>query len=308
MTTAWVAAAVRSRAMSRRRLGAGEARAIAARRTAAEAVEALSLSPYGQYVRVGQSVAEAQHGIAAALLWHLRVLAGWAPHGDAVILRVLAGGFEIANTDEHLRVILGAPSEPPFRLGSLASVWTQIDAVTSTAELRDVLAGSVWGDPGADTPAAIHLGMRLSWTARVCAAVPVARPWAAGAAALLLAREVVLAGQRLTPESQRVAARVLGWPGATSRSLTALTDAVPPEARWALTPAQDTGELWRAEAAWWTRVEHDGFTLLRRPLTTSDPVIGAAAVLAADAWRLRAALECAARGGAEALEAFDAVA
>jgi hypothetical protein len=46
-------------------------------------------------------------------------------------------------------------------------------------------------------------------------------------------------------------------------------------------------------------------------LTTSDPVIGAVAVLAADAWLVRGALEVAARGGAStahAMEAFDAVA
>jgi hypothetical protein len=58
-------------------------------------------------------------------------------------------------------------------------------------------------------------------------------------------------------------------------------------------------------------VERDGFTLLRQPLTTSAPVVGAAAVLGADAWRVRAALEVAARGGSQdprALEAFDAVA
>ncbi len=46
-------------------------------------------------------------------------------------------------------------------------------------------------------------------------------------------------------------------------------------------------------------------------MTTSAPVIGSVAVLAADAWRVRAALEVAARGGPGspgALEAFDAVA
>ena len=51
--------------------------------------------------------------------------------------------------------------------------------------------------------------------------------------------------------------------------------------------------------------------MLRRPVTGPDPVIGVIAVLAADAWRVRAALEVAARGGAGnhvALEAFDAAA
>ena len=54
-------------------------------------------------------------------------------------------------------------------------------------------------------------------------------------------------------------------------------------------------------------VESDAFGLVRRPRFSLDPVIGAVAACAVDSWRVRAALEIAARGGGP-LEAFDAVA
>jgi hypothetical protein len=63
---------------------------------------------------------------------------------------------------------------------------------------------------------------------------------------------------------------------------------------------------WEAEADWWRRVESDARVLLRSAATDSDPVLGAVAVMAADARRVRAALASAARGG-EALEAYDAL-
>ena len=311
MTAGWVASGVRSRAMSGRRLGAGASRRLASLPGLAEAVDALAVTPYGHLVRPGQTLAEAQHAVSSTLLWHLRVLGGWVPHGDARILRVLAGGFEIANTDERLRELMGAESEPPFRLGSLGTAWNRIATAGSPAQVRDALTRSVWGDPGADTAAALHFGMRLSWASRVAAVVPKARPWAGGAAALLVAREVIIAGQRPTAAAVRIAAPLLGSAWVAAGTVTALAVALPHDARWALASVSDPVELWQAEAAWWARVERDGFALLRQPVTSAAPVIGMAAVLAVDAWRVRAALAVAARGGAlapGALEAFDAVA
>jgi hypothetical protein len=277
----------------------------------AEAQSMLAVTPYGHQVRPGQTLAEAQQAVSATLLWNLRVLAGWVPHGDARVLRVLAGGFEIANTDERLRELSGSESDPPFRLGTLGTAGNRIAMAGSLVQVRDVLARSVWGDPGADTVAAIHVGMRLSWATRVAAIVPDARPWAAGAAALLVAREVVVAGRRPSAETVWLAAPLLGSSWLTADTLPALVAALPHRARWSLDFVRDPADLWQAEAAWWARVERDGFSLLHRPVTTSAPVIGMAAVLAVDAWRVRAALTVAARGGADspgALEAFDAVA
>ena len=52
------------------------------------------------------------------------------------------------------------------------------------------------------------------------------------------------------------------------------------------------------------RVEQDGLRLLRAPGLDRRAVLGAVAVMACDAWRIRAALELAARGGAP-VEAYD---
>jgi hypothetical protein len=81
-------------------------------------------------------------------------------------------------------------------------------------------------------------------------------------------------------------------------------------ARWPFEPqAVDVTaeDLSRAESRWWSRVEIDGRAQLRAGDFDSSPVVGAVAVIAADAWRVRAALAAAAYGG-PALEEFDALA
>jgi hypothetical protein len=297
--------------MARRRLGHAAARDLARRESLELAVDSLAGTPYGHDVHPGQDMAAAQHAVASTLLWHIRVLAGWVPHGDARMLRVLAGGFEVANVDERLRELAGGPTDPLFRLGTLEIAWNRITRATSVAEVRECLAQSAWGDPGADAQAAVRRGMRLSWASRVAASVPRGRPWAAGATAILVARELLLDRQPPAELTVRMASGLLGRAWTSAASLRSFADALPPDARWVLDGVDDPTDLWRAEAAWWTRLDRDGHALLRRPVTTSAPVVGAVAVLAADAWRVRAALEVAARGGAAspgAVEAFDAVA
>jgi len=71
--------------------------------------------------------------------------------------------------------------------------------------------------------------------------------------------------------------------------------------------AAPAAEPCQAEANWWRRVEREGRALLRSSATDSGPVLGAIAVMAADARRIRAALASAARGGVP-LEAYDALA
>ena len=100
---------------------------------------------------------------------------------------------------------------------------------------------------------------------------------------------------------------MLGPAAAGVATLDELRRRLPARARWILAGISSPGDLWRAEATWWARVERDGFRLLRTSGLDSGPVIGAVAVMAADAWRIRAALEIAARGGGP-LEAYDAVA
>jgi hypothetical protein len=311
MSTAWVAGSVRARAMSRRRLGTALARELASRPSLDSAIDVLATSPYGHDVHPGQALDAAQHAVASTVLWHMRVMAGWVPRGDARILRVMAGGFEIANVDELLRELAGLPAEPAFRLGTLSTAWPALAPVSSVADLREALARSAWGDPGADSPEAIRLAMRLAWAVRVAASIPLARPWASGAAAVIAARTVLLDRRPPSGAAARLATSLLGsrWTEATTMS--ALAGALPAEARWVVDHVDDPADLWQAEARWWGRVDADGRALLHRPVTTPDPVIGSVAVLAVDAWRTRAALEVAARGGAgapAALEAFDVVA
>jgi hypothetical protein len=307
MSAGWVAGSVRAKALAQRRLGAGAARALAASSSLEVALAALAATPYRQEVRPGQGLAEAQRAVAATLLWHLRVLAGWLPREGADMLRLLAGWFEIANVDEVLHRLSGGAGEEPFRLGALATAWPRLARARSAAELRGTLAASAWGDPGEAAPRAVQLGMRLSWMARVGAELERATPWAAGAAALLVARERFAAGHDLPAAALARARPLLGSDALEAASLGELARRLPARARWALEDATDPDELWRAEARWWSRVERDGFALLGGADLGPAPVLGAVAVLAADAWRVRAALELAARGG-RPLEVFDALA
>jgi len=307
VSAGWVAGSVRARALARRRVGAGPARQLAASGSLREALAALEATCYGREIRAAQPLAEAQNAVASTILWDMRVLAGWLPRGGVSLLRTLAGWFEIANVDELLAQLAGQPASPAFELGALATAWPQLRDAASPAALRTALGRSAWRDPGDDTELAIRLGMRARWAARIAGCGDPARTWAAGAAALLAAAEQFAQGRPLSPVFLASTAGLLGQPPAEPVALDKLAGRLPGRARWALDGVRTAEDLWRAGAAWWARVERDGFMLLRRSGLDSGPVLGAVAVLAADAWRVRAALEAAARGGG-ALEAYDAVA
>jgi hypothetical protein len=330
MTARWVAGGVRSQAMAQRRIGVAGARRLATTGSLAGALETLAHSPYHRAAGADRTVdpasrlADAQRGVAETLLWNLRVLAGWLPAPGAERLRLLAGWFEIANVDEQLRALAGQPAEPPYRLGTLATAWPRLARSGSATELRAGLAASPWGDPGGTGDRDISGGMRLAWAARVAARVPAARPWAAGATALLVARErfAAVPPQRAAPP--RLAGAGItgvlgpGWSGAGS--LAELATSVQPAARWALSGVAEPADLWAAELRWWRRLGTDGARLVAGrdpgvrpragPAGGFGPgrVLGAVALLAADAWLVRGALELAARGGTGAQEVFDALA
>ncbi|MFF4615554.1 hypothetical protein [Nonomuraea jabiensis] len=291
MTASWVAGATRARALVRRRAGTAGARRIAACGSVREAVALLGDTPYGHDVRRGQSVAEAQWAVLATLLWHLRVLAGWLPREGGQMVRVLARWFELANADELICRLAGGEAEPEFTLGSLGTAWQRLRRCGSLTELRAALSASPWGDPGATSPREIQLSMRLAWAERVVETVPQARPWALGATALLLARTQLAEGARLAERC-----RVLVGQGALdASSIREMAERLPAAARWVLDEIEDPRELWRGEERWWRRVEDEGRDLLAGAGFTPGPVLGAVAVLAADARRVRAALEQAAR-------------
>jgi hypothetical protein len=306
VSAGWVAGSVRARALAQRRLGSGATRALAASPSLEVALAALADTSYGHEVRPGLGLAEAQRAVTATLLWHLRVLAGWLPRAGPAMLRLLAGWFEIAGVDELLHRLAGKTAEQPFHLGALATAWPRLATAGSMVELRERLAASPWGDPGGATARVVQLGMRLSWMARIAAELEPAAPWAAGAAALLIARERFVAGGDLPVAVLGRVRQLLGPEALAAASLAELARRLPGRARWALEDVTDAEELWRAEARWWSRVERDGFSLLGEARPGAAPVVGTVAVLAADAWRVRAALEIAARGGTP-LEVFDAL-
>ena len=307
MTAGWVAGTVRARAMNSRRLGAAGARALAASPSLADALDTLSTTPYGHDVRPDQTLAQAQRAVTETLLWDLRVFAGWLPREGGDQLRVLAGWFEVADVDDMLREMSGHTVPPRYHLGTLATAGNRLDDARSPAELRAVLTASPWGDPGGDSPHEMGTALRLSWAERIVAAVPPARPWALAGAALLVARVLFVAEKSLPDAAAASARRLLGAAAPQARSLPEFVGTLPRDARLAFDGVERPDDLWRAEARWWSRVESDAAALRRRPRFGPEPVIGTVVTAAVDAWRVIAALECAARGG-RALEDFDAVA
>jgi len=305
MSVAWIAGGVRARALAHRRIGPEAARRVAAAGSLEDALRLLAATAYGREVHPGQTLAQAQHAAAAAILWDLRVLAGWLPQGGAHLLRTLAAWFEIANVDEQLHCMDTGQPGTLFTLGSLATAWPRLSEAGSVAELRAALATSAWGDMGADSAYAVRFGMRARWGRWAAGLRDPVRTWAVAATALLVAGQRFAAGQAI-PAVVRPSLRAVTAAAAEAATLAAMASALPARARWVLAGVTSPDELWRAEAAWWARVEQDAYSLLRSSASDSTPVIGAAAMLAADAWRARAALAAAA-GGAP-LEAYDALA
>jgi hypothetical protein len=307
VSAGWVAGSVRARAIARRRLGVDGARQMAACSSLEEALRGLAVTAYGGAARDRQGLAEVQHAVAATVLWDLRVLAGWLPPGGLRLMRPVAGWFEIANIDELLEQLAGRPAGDPFELGALATAWPRLRRSASPAELRAGLAASAWKDPGGDSGLEVRVGVRACWAERVAGLGGPAQTWGASGLALLVAAERFVAGRPLNPAVRAVARGLLGAAAAEAATFAGLRDRLPTPLTWVLEPAHSVADLWRAEAAWWARLERDGFRLLRSSSLDWHPVLGAAALLTADARRVSAALELAARGGIP-LEAYDALA
>ncbi|HEY6311085.1 MAG TPA: hypothetical protein VIY52_09805 [Streptosporangiaceae bacterium] len=307
MSAGWVAGSVRARALARRRLGAEYTRRLASCGSLSEALQMLAATAYGTNLRPEQPLAVAQHEIADSILWDLRVLAGWLPAEGVRLLRVLGAWFEVANVDELLQSIAGQPVDAEFRLGALATAWPRLRQAASNSELRAALAASTWQDPGGESTYAVRMGIRAQWAARAGALGGPARTWAAGAVALLVAGERFAADRAVDPGIMGSALSLAGPAAHRAATLEEMARRLPSRAGWVLAGITAPADLWRAEQAWLARVERDGLRLLRASGLDSDAVLGAVAVMACDAWRVRAALELAARGGAP-LEAYDELA
>lgn len=309
MRAGWVAGTVRAKALVGRCPGTSGTREIASAPTLGDALQRLATTPYARYTRTAAGLNHAQWAVSATLLWHLRVLAGWLPRGGVRLLVPLAAGFEIANVASRLAALDGRRTESgtePYRLGALETAWRSLERAGTPSETRAALTASPWGDPGGDTPWALVTGMRMAAVRRTAVTVQPARRWAEGRAVLLAAREVFVYHRSLAEPVLRDAARLLGRRAMAAATYEEFRERLPLSAHWVLVDIDIPGELWRAEARWWRAVQADGAALLREGRYGPPAIVGAVALLSVDAWRTRAALESAVRGG-RPREVFDAL-
>lgn len=305
MNADWVAASVRARAMARRRAGAGACRRAAAATDLPTAISVFAQTPAGGRLSGCTTVAEADRAGMADLVWSMRVLAGWIPARGTAVVRALAAGVERSNVVALAAALATGPAtrEPEVELGALATAWPRLRTATSTADLHAELRRSPWGDPG--EPADLPDVLGAVWLRRLAGEVPATRPWARTAAGLIVARRALL-GSGPSERLVSVLRPLVGDGWQRARSLDALRDALPRSVGPALADVTGPADLWPAEAGLRARIQADAFTMLRRATPGPDVVVGAIAVLAIDAWRVRAALAAAAAGGTS--EVLDAVA
>lgn len=307
MSARWTAGAVRARAIARRRAGPAVARDCATAADVPEALHILRTTTYSRRLFPDMDLGAAEHAIEATLLWNVRVLAGWQPRAGADLLRVAVCGYEAANIVGRLRELRGNPPGTPFELGALTTVWPRVRQASAPVSIRAALAASPWGDPRAEDPAPVAFYLRMAGALRLAALGPQAARWAAADAAVALGREKYLAERPVGQAAAAVAARLLGHAASRAPSWAEYVQRLPRDARWALDRVASPEDLWQAEAACRRRAEDDSQELLRGGGLDAKPVLAAATLLSVDAWRIRAALESAARSG-RAAEVFDAVA
>ena len=218
MKPGWTAGVTRARLLLSRAVGPTHASEVAASRSLGDALAALAGSAYGERVRAGQELAAAQRGVAETLLWHLRILAGWLPAPGAALVRALAAWFELVNIDAHLAALASDGREPrPFVLGTLAIAWNEAEHARTAEEVAHAVAGSAWGAPRTSSPPELALGLRVACARWVKESAPEAADWVAGAGALLVARELLVA------RSGAHAAQLLLYPGVDQQVLAANT-------------------------------------------------------------------------------------
>jgi len=299
VSAGWVAAQVRSRGLARHRVGRAEARRLAAVTSLPEAIAGLTATSYGKELRPDMDLAAAQHAVSATALWNLRVLAGWAPPLGAGKVRLLAAGFELDNIVSQSATIAGLEAPELFAMGSLAAV-RGLAALSDMGDVRRALEVSPWGDPGTVDVAGMRVALEFALARRVAEGVHQAATFATSSAWLTLARSVVAGAPPVAGMPAAANARaVLGDRWESARSLEELRRTAPRGLDWVLEGASSAAELWRCEVRWWRYLEDQGLVLLERSLPGPGAVVGVAALLCADAWQVRAALEAAVRGGGD---------
>jgi hypothetical protein len=231
-------------------------------------------------------------------LWHLRIMAGWLPPAGGELVRSLAGWWEVLNVENLLAGLSGADTLPPYELGSLGTAWRHVREAGSVDQVRAALAASRWLDPGADETATIVASLRLSWALRVAEHSADAARIAAGWAALVAARALLLGDDALVAPASRLS-REFGGDWTEAQDPAGLAERLPHDAAWVLRDVDDPQQLWLAEVHWWRRLDDEAQRLVRHPGSGQAAVVGAFGMLLADAHGVQGALELAARGGGD---------
>lgn len=294
-TGSWVAASVRARGMARGRLGPGGIHSVLTSPDRSSGLAVAAASMYSGAVEKDRGDPSGlEHEIGAAVLWRLRVLAGWMPPGGSRVLRGVAAYFERENILRHARALGQGQPRPDdsgdYVLDGLATCWPAASRTQNEAELRSVLAASPWGDPGATDVAGLADTLSLAAWRRLVAVAPATRSWARDAVVLLVARARVIENATPSDRQRALASPLIGRGWSSASDLDALRASLVPSARRALEPAQEPDDLWLAEAALVARIDADATRMLRTDRPGPEVVLGAAAALMIDGWRLRAAL------------------
>lgn len=294
MNGEWTAASVRAGALARQRLGAGRCRELAAQPGLLAALGQLRPSVYGPYLVDAASLDDAAHATRVAVLWQLRVLAGWFPPTGGRLAHALAAGFERDNIVGLGARLSGRAAPPAFELGALATAWPRLREIDSSKGLDEALSHTVWGTVADGLP--LRDRLTLAWLRRLESSCPATRRWHELALATLIARCRLL--DRSLPQALRDAARpIVGTAWETARTIRELLEALPSRLRVIFEGIRSPDELWRAEARLQRIVEDDAFAWVRSPRPGPEAIVGSIAVLTADARRVRAALASAALGG-----------
>ncbi|HVC40874.1 MAG TPA: hypothetical protein VND54_02740 [Candidatus Saccharimonadales bacterium] len=285
MSGDWIAGGVRARGLAAADLDdMAERVALTADLDAARA--ALGQTKWGLHLAEVTTVGAAQRKIFEALLWQLRILAGWLPSEGVESVRSCVMWFELRNIEDRLAFFAGAPAETPYELGRLGIISRGLGGTGSASEIRRLMRPSAWGDPGGEDLYTIRISMRRAWYRRARLAAPELRVWA-DAAALLFGRR------------ERLAHRTGG------DALEPAPISLPADWKWASATPWSVEDLWQAEARWWEQVREDGRRLSHGVIGSTGPVIGTIAILASSAHRIATALEIASGGGST--EPIDAV-
>jgi len=309
LSVRWVASATRGLGLASRRLGSSAANQLADAPSLPAALEVVGRSVYGRDVRSGMNLAAAEHAVSATALWQMRVLAGWGPALGAIGLRVIAGKLEIENLVGHALGLEGGDADPPFVLGALSTAWVAAARARSMTELRRVLASSAWGDPGGGDPATMRLGLELSWARQLAEVAPETGTWASSSAALTMAKLVVADAVSLLDDGPaRDLRRLIGTRVDAATSIGDLAAGLPRSASFVLAGLEQPKDLWIAETRWWARCEREAEALTRAARPAAVSAVATGMLFLADARRVRAALELAARRGSTLMGVSGAVA